>query len=237
MAGVLLNIAGRAVVHSAVSSAIDHANDRSEREQRGGSQQQAAAPSEEPEMTDEEFEEFAKKSGTCCGTVLAVCVMYAVYSMLAIPAVGGQSVTLVMGSRASADCSGAATSHETTYTATEMCTELSGLPPPDPPFYTTDDGFRCQDHPDGERADEADGECVHLAHCTKSGYNSFDISMKMLEVYATTEDDFNSAMCSLCADDVTAYDEAHGEEYECSSWQRSGRRMCLWIGGISGLCL
>ena len=58
----------------------------------------------------------------------------------------------------------------------------------------------------------------------------------MLAVYATTRDDFNTAACSVCADDITALDEALGIEYECPYWYRDGRDWCLWIGGIAVLC-
>ena len=200
----------------------------------GGGSQQAAVPSEErEEMTDEEFEEFRGKSTKFCGTVAAMCVVYAVYTVLATPAVAGQSVTYVMASHGSADCSGAATSDEVTKTATELCALLSAPPPPP----DDDDGWTCREYPDGEPAELANGECVYSEHCTKYGYDSIDVSMKMLLVFATTKDDFYSAACSLCADDITAADEADGVEYECSFWERSGRSMCLWIGGISGLCL
>jgi hypothetical protein len=63
-----------------------------------------------------------------------------------------------------------------------------------------------------------------------------DVYIKELAVFATTKEDFNSAACSLCADAITAADEAAGVEYECSYWRRGGMDWCLWIGGLSAVC-
>jgi hypothetical protein len=66
-------------------------------------------------------------------------------------------------------------------------------------------------------------------------YVSYSVSMKALPVYATTKEDFYAAQCSLCADLITPENKA--PDYDCSYWDRGGSTWCLWMGGLSGLCL
>ena len=174
--------------------------------------------------------------------MVALCALYAVYRAVAVPAVEDQHVTYVVAGYSTAGCSGqpveGSTLESKPITPAELCSALNQPPAPEEP--EPEDGWTCVDYPDGKPTaeDEYSGKCIHSGHCTayESGQHlQLDVYIKELAVFATTKEDFNSAACSLCADAITAADEAAGVEYECSYWRRGGMDWCLWIGGLSAV--